>query len=397
MKIILIKKKKKNENNSRNNNSNNIKKDEEKNFEKGNNDENEKNKEKDDKINNIYTDNYLTDVNINKKINLEFSFFKHLNKFSYLFNFKGIQYCNDFSYLSDKYILTDESMFSDFLGQIYSFLYYVVPKSQGFDLSYSLISEDKIKILFQKTNFVNKGVHGFKKKKKNNSCIICDDKFKATSTVKTPEMTQEILYKLSEILGIKLKIMEYEDQKENVYLTIIMPYFIDEENDVLDSNINELPEDNLGKIPYLDEVVGRNILNSNNNHQSEIKDLEKNENTENNKNDNYIKINSKTEKDTTNYYKLKSYNEQNKNKNNNNNLNKLNLNFYQIAPERKASFLVEQVDEQNSSEEDGYSEYKEEEKKDYNKDSNENIYYIKKNQKKVPKVVIIKVVHQSLL
>jgi hypothetical protein len=177
--------------------------------------ENEKNDNKsngnENQNDNIYTDKYLTNVNKNKKINLEISFYKHLNKFSYLFKFKNIHYCNDFSYLSDKYILTDESIFFDFIGQIYSFLYYVVPKSEGFEVAFSLINDNKLKILFEKTNSQNKGGLRFKKKSKLNTCILCEDKFNATSTVKTPEMTQEILYKLSEILGIKIKFMEYED------------------------------------------------------------------------------------------------------------------------------------------------------------------------------------------
>ena len=95
--------------------------------------------EKENNLHKIYRDNYLTDLNKNKKLNLELSFYKNLYKFSYLFEFKNIQYCSDFSYLSDKYILTDESIFMDFIGQIYSFLYYVVPKSQGFEVSYNLI------------------------------------------------------------------------------------------------------------------------------------------------------------------------------------------------------------------------------------------------------------------
>ena len=307
----------------------------------------------------VYKDNYLTEVNKNKKLNLEFSFYKHLNKFSYLFKFKDIQYCNDFSYLSNKYILTDESLFSDFLGQIYSFLYYIVPKSKGFDLSYNLIGDDKIKIMFQKANFPNKGGFRFKKMRKNNSSIICEDKFNATSTVKTPEMTQEILYKLAGTLGIKLKIMEYEDLKEDIYLTIIMPYFIDEDNDLVDSDINELPDEDSGKIPYLSEVVGRNILYSENIEKSEIEDLK-------------ISIIN----DNTNLKKLPKT-KPNKLKNESNNLNtkcqspnNLTLNFYKISPERKASFLVEQVEEKNSSEEDVSSE-KEEEKDNKNNDKME--------------------------
>jgi len=300
----------------------------------------------DNMANNVYKDNYLSQVNKNKRLNLEFSFYKHLNKFSYLFKFKDIQYCNDFSYLSNKYILTDESLFSEFLGQIYTFLYYVVPKSKGFDLTYNLIGDDKIKIMFQKANFPNKVGFRFKKMRKNNSSIICQDKFNATSTVKTPEMIQEILYKLAGALGIKLKIMEYEDMKEDIYLAIIMPYFIDEDNDLLDSDINELSEENLGNIPYLSEVVGRNILYSDNNEKSELEDMKIN--IENNIVKNLPKTKSlklKSEKNNTNT-KSKSP-------------NNLTLNFYKISPERKASFLVEQVEERNSSEEDISSEKEE--------------------------------------
>ena len=329
--------------------------------------------EKENNIHKVYTDNYLTDLNKNKKLNLEFSFYKHLNKFSYLFEFKNIQYCNDFSYLSDKYILTDESIFMDFIGQIYSFLYYVVPKSQGFEVSYNLISENKMKILFQKSNFPSKGGYRFKKMRRDTSCIICEDKFKATSTVKTPEMTQEILYKLAEILGIKLKIMEYEDQKEDIYLTIIMPYFIDEENDFVDSDINEIPDDNTGKIPYLDKVLERNILNSNINEQIEIEEevnKTKEKNNSKGKSNMMIKISCENNSNVENVKNIEKNLSSNNNLNLNNknklgnNLNNLNLSFYKFTPERKATFLVEQVDEQNSSEEDVYSNNEEEEKEE---------------------------------
>ena len=139
------------------------------------------------------------------------SFQKYLKKFSYLFKFKNISFSTDFSYLSNKYILTDESIFFDFLGQIYSFLFHIIPKSQGFEISYSIINDNKLKILFQKISKSKKG-YRHKKPRKSNLFILCEDKFKATSSVKTSDMNQEILYKLAELLGIKLKIMEYEDQ-----------------------------------------------------------------------------------------------------------------------------------------------------------------------------------------
>ena len=189
--------------------------------------------------------NDLNNVNKNKKLNLAFSFNKIIKKLSYLFKFKCIKYPKDFSYLSNKFIFIDESMFFDFLGQIYSLLYYIIPKSKGFELSYSIINENKVKIIFKKYNFENKGMSLSRKRKQSVLFILCDDKFKATKTVKTLEMTKEILFKLSEILGIKLKIMEYESLTEDKYLTIILPFFIEENHLVLktDSSKN-LPKEN---------------------------------------------------------------------------------------------------------------------------------------------------------
>ena len=109
-------------------------------------------------------------------------------------------------------------------------------------------------------------------------------------------MTQEILYKLSELLGIKLKIMDYEDQKEDIYLTIIMPFFIDEEIDILDSDIDELPEGTFDKIPYLSEVVGRNILYENRNEKSDIDDIEIKKINENNIKNNKSRWNNECKK-----------------------------------------------------------------------------------------------------
>ena len=334
---------------------NNNKNEEEKNCEKK-----ESNKEVNNTNHNIYSDHYLTYVNKNKKLNLEFLFHKHLNKFSYLFKFKGIQYCTDFSYLSDKYILTDETIFMDFLGQIYSFLYYVVPKSQGFELSYSLINENKIKIMFQKTNCSKKGGYRLKKSRKDNSCLIFEEKFKATSTVKTSQMTQEVLYKLSEKLGIKLKIMEYEDQKEDIYLTIILPFFFDEVNDWVNPDINELPSENYGKIPYLDEVAGRNILNENVKDYNNIEDIVK-------KKDKKVSIN-KEENNPNPYITL-----------NNNLINNIQNKSISNIVNKKYPISIEKVEEKNSSEEEPSSAKEEYEKEKENK-NNLNIIKKKSNE-----------------
>jgi hypothetical protein len=80
--------------------------------------------------------------------------------------------------------------------------------------------------------------------------------------------------------------MEFEDQKEDIYLTIILPIFIDKVNNFVDPDINEFPNENYGKIPFLDEVTGRNILNENDKDYSNIDDIVK-------KKDKKDKINNK--------------------------------------------------------------------------------------------------------
>ena len=211
-------------------------------------------------LKNIYEDNYFSSGKANKKVNLQLSFTKHLNRFSYLFKFKNIQYFKDYSFLSDKYIFTDETIFSDFLSQIYSFLYYVVPKFHGFEVSFNIVNDNKIKLTFQKTNVQVKSGYRYKKFQKKDSFILLGNKFKATNTVKTAEMTIEILYKLAETLGITVKIMEYEDQKEDKYLTIMIPFVIGKKFNYLNSNNTE----ELGDISSGDKLIEKIIKNSEN-------------------------------------------------------------------------------------------------------------------------------------
>ena len=174
----------------------------------------------------LYKDNYLDFGKANKEINLEKAFLKHLKKFRYLFKFKNIQFYNDFSFLSNKYIYTYESIFFDFLGQIYSFLYYVVPKFQGFEISFNQVNDNKIKLTFQKANSRIKTGYTHKIFQKKDTFILLGNKFKASNTVKTTEMTIEILNKLAKMLDINLKIMNYVEDSEEKYLTILMPFYL---------------------------------------------------------------------------------------------------------------------------------------------------------------------------
>ena len=177
----------------------------------------------------LYQDNYLNTGKACQKINLEILFRKQLKKFSYLFKYKNIQYFSDFNFLSNKYINAYESIFSDFLGQIYSFLYYVVPKFRGFEIAFNTVGDNKMKLTFQKANCRIKTGYTHKKFQKKDSFILLGNKFKASNTVKTTEMTIEIINKLADILGLNVKIMDYEEQTEEKYLTILMPYYLGED------------------------------------------------------------------------------------------------------------------------------------------------------------------------
>ena len=186
----------------------------------------------------LYQDNYLNSAKANKKVNLKIIFLKHLKKFFHLFKFKKIQYFKDFNFLSNKYILTDESIFSDFISQFYSFLYYVVPKSNGFIILFNIVKENKIKLTVNKQNYDKKKSYTQKRYKKKDSFILLGNHFKAVDTVKTIEMTIEIMQKLAKMLGITLKIMDYLEDTEEKYLTILMPFHLGKDIDKKESEIN---------------------------------------------------------------------------------------------------------------------------------------------------------------
>ena len=229
----------------------------------------------------LYQDNYFKTNKENQKINLEILFTKHLKKFSYLFKYKNIQFFRDFSFLSNKYIYTYESIFSDFLGQIYSFLYYVIPKFHGFEISFSTVSDNKMKLTFQKANCRIRTGYTHKKFQKKDSFLLIGNKFKASSTVKTIEMTIEIMHKLAQILGINVKIMDYEEQTEEKYLTVLMPFYIGK-----DIHQKEKKDENAENFDSFDE----NLLL-----EKTIKNLE-NIDMDNIKNENLEEIRNKTNK-----------------------------------------------------------------------------------------------------
>ena len=269
----------------------------------------------------LYRDNYFKTNKASEKINLEILFTKHLKKFSYLFKFKNIQYFRDFSFLSNKYICTYESIFSDFLGQIYSFLYYVIPKYHGFEISFSTINDNKMKLTFQKANCRIKTGYTHKKFQKKDSFLLIGNKFKASNTVKTIEMTIEIMHKLAQTLGLNVKIMDYEEQTEEKYLTILMPFYLGEDihkKDKNEENLDSFDENLLLEkaIKNLENIDMDNIKNEN---LEEIRD-KTNKIIEN--------INAKIITNSSNNSKInKKVSFKNKDNNINKNINRVNINI----------------------------------------------------------------------
>ena len=288
----------------------------------------------------LYKDNYLDSGKGNKEINLEKAFLKHLKKFKYLFKFKNIQFYHDFSFLSNKYIYTHESIFFDFLGQIYSFLYYVVPKFHGFEISFNQINDNKIKLTFQKANCRIKTGYTHKKFQKKDSFILLGNKFKASNTVKTIEMTIEILNKLAKILDINLKIMDYEEKSEEKYLTILMPFYFGKKANVNTNEqeiVKKYEKDEDGHIEILDgNLIFVNSINHFDNIDESNLDNGKIEEMKNTTNKIIENINTKiinnnslrhSSKKVSFQMNNKDTNSSNNYSNNNNNINSVNINI----------------------------------------------------------------------
>ena len=158
------------------------------------------------------------------KINLEYEFSRVLNNFAKLFKYKEIRYSTNFTFLNDKYIETNEDYLTNFLRGVYILLYHMIPKKNGFELHYSIISDKKIKLNFKKFQIL---------KSERKSKIINDidfrfkQEFDFSKTVQTIEMTKELLMNLSEILKIKIK---FYDEDEDLLLSLIIPYSTEKED-----------------------------------------------------------------------------------------------------------------------------------------------------------------------
>jgi len=218
-----------------------------------------------DLMNAVELSEYEKELTRNKcvKINLEYILELYLQKYLCLFQYKEIEYDTFFEKLSDMYVVTDEFNFSYFIRQIYTYLYYVVPKKEGFYFEYS--EEDKnLKIMIKKKlgENLSRTTENYKTNKEEGFI------FKMDQAIQTKEMTKEVLYAMSKKLKISIEIFDCENSEQNNYLYIIMPIEKNEKSefeDFKDEEINEMVDKDA---VILDEKLRRQLPNNNMNNIS---------------------------------------------------------------------------------------------------------------------------------
>ena len=254
----------------------------------------------------------------NVKLNLEYILDLYIQKYHCLFKYKEIEYDTNFSELKNLYVIVDDFNFSYYIRQIYTYLYYVVPKKEGFYFEYDKNQKNKIKIII-------------KKKVNGTSSKITEEKsdFTINQLIQTKEMTKEVLYSMTQKLKFSIEIFDTENNnnnnnknnEQNNYLSITIPVIkkdkLTEIDEFKDKDINE----NIGSNNLLLEeklkrqLPGIKFMNEHkNSNNSTIQILD------------VISKNGDDKKDNTDSYISFPKNINFKNDNNINN-NNLNLNF----------------------------------------------------------------------
>ena len=195
------------------------------------------------------------------KINLQYIFDLYFEKYLCLFKYKEIEFETNFDKLKNFYIITDEFNFIYYIRQIYTYLYYIIPKKEGFQFNYKEDKENnKIKIIIKKINNGNitkrtdeqHNKHKENKENKESKDNISD----MSQVIQTKEMTKEVLYSMSKKLNFNLEIYDVENNEhsnnnnpKNIYLCITIPIQrkdkYDEADDFKDEDINEMVQKDL--------------------------------------------------------------------------------------------------------------------------------------------------------
>ena len=229
----------------------------------------------------------------NVKMNLEYFFQLYLVKFKCLFNYKEIEYETNFERLRNIYVVTDEFNFIYYIRQIYTYLYYIIPKKEGFIFEYDEDMENNtIKIIIKNRNNEIQSRRtaeplGYNNKDNNKKLKSKDD---MDQVIQTKEMTKEVLYFMSKKLCFSLEIYDIENfDHSNKYLCVTMPMHkrdkSEEEDEFKDEDINEmiqknsyLLEDKLKRqIPVCETIEQRKSNNSTHNYDNNSKNWRDNE------------------------------------------------------------------------------------------------------------------------
>ena len=260
--------------------------------------------EESDIMNAVEVSEYERDLTKHKKVklNLEYILDLYLQKYKCLFKYKEIEYETNFSELKNIYILTDDFNFTYYIRQIYTYLYYVVEKKEGFLFCYDKSDSSKIKIII-------------KKKKSNERTLkIKDDMndFSLNQIIQTKEMTKEVLYFMSKKLKCVIEFFDDDNNKstftnnnkgKNIYLSVTMPIMTKdkstEEDEFKDEDINEMVDisnnlleqkikrqlpifSNINKIPMNISISNVDMLSKNDISESYMSYSNKNNNSRHN-------------------------------------------------------------------------------------------------------------------
>ena len=209
-----------------------------------------------DIINAVEVSEYEKDLTKHKdvKLNLEYIFDLYMKKYHCLFKYKEIEYDTNFSELKNMYVVTDDFNFTYYIRQIYTYLYYVVPKKEGFYFTYNKKEKNKVKIII-------------KKKVNGNSSKITDqpNDFNMNQLIQTKEMTKEVLYSMSKKLNFLLEIYDNENNNnKNINNNTINRNVNNDQNNYLSITIPIIKKDRLTEADeFKDEEINENVIKNN--------------------------------------------------------------------------------------------------------------------------------------
>jgi CheY-like chemotaxis protein len=203
------------------------------------------------------------------KINLEYILNLYFEKFLCLFKYKEIECETNFEKLKNLYVVTDEFNFIYYIRQIYTYLYYIVPKKEGFIFDYVEEPNDMIKIIIKKKNAANAKDTSFEENTKISKNID-----NVNQVIQTKEMTKEVLYSMTKRLKFTLDINDNDciDKNNNsYYLCLTIPIQkknkSEEEDEFKDEDINEMIQNDAN---ILEDKLKRQFPNNSNEQKSYI-------------------------------------------------------------------------------------------------------------------------------